>query len=211
MRILIIGGSRGTGALAARIALERNHQVTAFARHPGDLALDHPHLARVAGDFHDRASVAGAVAGHAAVIVTAASRSLRAYRENPHYFSQGTRHVIDAMQARSVRRLVVLSAFGVGESRAVEGLLMDRLVISLLLRRPFEDHERQEEMVRASGLEWVIARPRRLTNGPARGRHVKTAAVEKVPASISRADLASFLVEAAETQTWVGQTVHLGG
>ena len=211
MRMLIIGASRGTGALATRAALERGHEVTAFARHPDALSLDHPGLERVAGDFHDRASVEAAVAGHAAVIVTAASRSLRAYKQNPYYFSQGTRLVIDAMKSHGARRLVILSAFGVGESGALEGFWMEKLVLSLLLRRPFEDHERQEEMVKASGLEWVIARPTRLTNGPARGRYVKTAALERTPGAISRADVAGFLVEAAETETWVGKAVHLGG
>jgi uncharacterized protein YbjT (DUF2867 family) len=65
--------------------------------------------------------------------------------------------------------------------------------------------------VRESGLDWVIARPTRLTNGPARGTFVKTAAVEKVPGAISRADVASFLVEACESAAWVGKAVQLGG
>ncbi len=211
MKMLIIGASRGTGALATCAALDGGHEVTALARHPSALVLDHPKLSRATGDFHDPASVATAVAGHAAVIVTAASGRLSDYKRNPHYFSQGTRHVIAAMKAHGARRLVILSALGVGESRALAGWLMDRLVISLLLRRPFEDHERQEEMVKASGLEWVIARPSRLTNGPARGRYVKTAAIEKVPWSISRADVAAFLVEAAATEAWVGKAVQLGG
>jgi uncharacterized protein YbjT (DUF2867 family) len=211
MRILIIGASRGTGALAVRIALGRGHEVTAFARSPSTLALDHPKLARVAGSFHDRGSVEAAVIGHPAVIITAAAGTLRPYRENPYYFSQGTQHVVDAMKAHAGRRLVILSAFGVGESRALASFLVDKLVISLLLRRPFEDHERQEQTVKASGLEWVIARPSRLTNGPARGRYVKTAALQRVPGSISRADVADFLVEAVETDAWVGKTVQLGG
>jgi uncharacterized protein YbjT (DUF2867 family) len=211
MKMLVVGASGGTGALAARLALDRGHAVTAFARHPEALVLDHPQLTRFTGDFHDRASVEAAVAGHEAVIVTAAAGQLRAYKQNPNYFSQGTGHVIDAMKAQGVRRLVILSAFGVGESRGLASFLMEKLVISLVLRRPFEDHERQEQMVKASGLEWVIARPTRLTGGPARGRYVKTATLEKVPLSISRADVAAFLVEAAETESWVGKAVQLGG
>ncbi len=211
MRILIIGASRGTGALAARTALERGHEVAAFARHPSTLALDHPRLTLLAGDFHDRQSVEAAVAGQQAVIVTASASSLKAFKEQPDYFSRGTGYVIDAMKAKGVRRLVILSAFGVGESRALASFLVDKLVISLVLRRPFEDHERQEQLAKASGLEWVIARPGRLTNGPARRQYVKTADLRRSPASISRADVADFLVEAAETDVWVGKAVQLGG
>ena len=178
MKISILGASRGTGAEAARVALERGHDVTAFARNPDRLALEHARLTKLRGDFHQRESVEGAVRGHDAVIVTASSTNLRGFKENPTYFSQGTGHVIEAMKAHGVRRLVVLSAFGTGESRKAANFLLDKLVISLLLRAPFEDHERQEKLVRESGLDWVIARAGRLTNGPGRGRYAASTTVD---------------------------------
>jgi hypothetical protein len=62
-----------------------------------------------------------------------------------------------------------------------------------------------------SGLDWVIARPGRLTNGPAQHRYIKTAAIEAVPSSISRADVADFLVQAVESEMWFGKAVQIGG
>jgi uncharacterized protein YbjT (DUF2867 family) len=62
-----------------------------------------------------------------------------------------------------------------------------------------------------SGLDWVIARPTRLTNGPARKQSTKTPRLQKVPSAISRADVADFLVEAATVDTWLRQAVQLGG
>jgi len=211
MRILVIGASQGTGALAVRAALARGHEVTAFARSPEKLADQHPKLTRKKGDFHDKASVDGAVPGHDAVIITASATALKAFKENPRYFSQGTRLVIDAMKASGVKRLVVLSALGTGESRKLVGFVLEKVMVGFLLKVPFEDHERQEAMTRESGLEWVIARPGRLTDGPGRGRYVKTAAVEPVPGSISRADVADFLVQATEGDAWVGKAVQIGG
>ena len=84
-------------------------------------------------------------------------------------------------------------------------------LIGWLLKIPFADHERQESLTRASGLDWVVARPGRLTDGPARGRYVKRTAIAPVPSSISRADVADFLVEAATTDAWVHACVQLGG
>ena len=211
MRMCILGASQGTGAEATRTALERGHEVTAFARSPEKLALQHPRLTRLKGDFHSRDSVDGAVRGHDAVIVTASATSLRAFKENPNYYSQGTGYAIEAMKAHGVRRLAVLSAFGTGESRKLMNLVMRTLVVSWLLKGPFEDHERQETLVKESGLEWVIARPGRLTNGPARKKYVAKTAIEPFPGSISRADVADFLVSAAEVDTWVHQAVQLGG
>ncbi len=211
MNILVIGASQGTGALAVRAALDKGHRVTAFARSPQKLAVDHLRLQRVPGDFHQAAAVAAAVPGHDAVIVTASATSLRAFKENPHYFSAGTGHAIDAMKGAGVKRLVVLSALGTGESRPLLNPIVRALMADFLLKVPFADHERQEDQVRSSGLEWVIARPGRLTNGPARRRYVKKIAIEPVPSSISRADVADFLVEACEVPTWVGHAVQLGG
>ena len=59
----------------------------------------------------------------------------------------------------------------------------------------------------------MIARPTRLTNGNAKGTYVGTTEVISVPSSISisRADLADFLVEACESMTFVGKAVQLGG
>jgi uncharacterized protein YbjT (DUF2867 family) len=211
MNILVIGASQGTGALAVRTALEKGHRVTAFARSPQKLILEHPQLERVTGDFHQAVSVEAAVPGHDAVIVTASATRLSAFKENPRYFSQGTGYAIDAMKKAGAKRLVVLSALGVGESKRLLNPVLRALMVGFLLKVPFEDHERQEEQVRASGLDWVVARPGRLTNGAARRRYLKTIAVEPVPSAISRADVADFLVEACEVATWVGQAVQLGG
>ncbi len=211
MNLLVIGASQGTGALAVRAALDRGHRVTAFSRNPQKLELQHPQLTRVSGDFHEAASVEAAVPGHDAVIVTASANSLRAFKENPRYFSQGTAFAIAAMKKAAVKRLVILSALGTGASRPLLHPVLRWIMVDFLLKTAFEDHDRQEEEVRASGLEWVIARPGRLTNGPAQKRSVKKTAIEPVPGSISRADLADFLVEACEVPTWVGHAVQIGG
>src|SRR5580700_8746840 len=207
MNILIIGASQGTGALAVRAALDKGYRVTAFARSPQKLALEHPQLQKVTGDFHQAASVEAAVKGHDAVIITASATRFSAFKENPRYFSQGTGFAIDAMKKFGVKRLVVLSALGTGDSRALLNPVVRALLAGWLLKVPFEDHERQEEQVRASGLDWVIARPGRLTNGTARRRYVAKTTIDSVPGSISRADVADYLVEACEVPKWVGHAV----
>ncbi|MET0793776.1 MAG: SDR family oxidoreductase [Polyangiaceae bacterium] len=211
MKILIIGASQGTGAEAVKNALQGGHSVTAFARSPSKLALEHEHLHRLQGDFHQADSIARAVSGHDAVIVTASATSMKDFKNNPNYFSQGTRYVVDAMKEHGVRRLSVLSAFGAGDSRRAANWFLDKLMISWLLKLPYQDHERQERMVMNSGLDWVIARPTRLTNGPADKRYLAETALAPIPSSISRADVADFLVRAVTEDTWLGKAVQLGG
>jgi uncharacterized protein YbjT (DUF2867 family) len=211
MRILVLGASQGTGALAVRNALDKGHHVTAFARSPQKLAFDHPELKKVQGDFHQAASVDAAVPGHDAVIITASAASLGAFKANPRYFSQGTGYTIAAMKNAGVKRLVILSALGTGSSRSLMNPVVRLLVVDGLLKAAFADHQVQEQQARDSGLEWVVARPGRLTNGPARHRYKKTTAIERVPSSISRADVADFLVDACAAPNWVASAVQIGG
>src|ERR1700679_1907056 len=129
MRILILGASQGTGALAVRAALDKGHQVTAFARSPEKLEIDPPQLRKLKGDFHQAASVEVAVPGHDAVIVAASATSLGAFKENPRYFSQGTGYAIEAMKKSGVKRLSVLSALGTAESKSLLNPLMRAIMV----------------------------------------------------------------------------------
>ena len=211
MKILVIGASQGTGALCVKAALAAGHAVTAFARTPSKLDLTHGQLTKVTGDFHDAASVRAAVKGHDAVIICASSNSLKGFKETTDYFSRGTKFCIDAMKENGVKRLVVLSANGVGDSYAAASWFQRTFLIARLLKYPYRDHEVQERLTRESGLEFVIARPTRLTNGEAKGRYTRSAAPVSVPSSISRADVAAFLVESCESPAFFGKAVELGG
>ncbi len=211
MKILVLGASQGTGALVVKAALDRGHQVTAFARSPQKLKLEHANLTRLVGDFHDAASVRDAVAGHDAVVVTVSVSKLGDFKNQPNYFSLGTGHAIDAMTAHGVRKLVVLSALGTGETRSLLPLPLRWLLVDLILKAPFADHERQEALVFASGLDFVIARPSGLTDRAAKGKYLTTIENKWVPTQIARADVADFLVKACEQATWDGHAVQIGG
>jgi putative NADH-flavin reductase len=208
MKILIIGASRNTGLLTAQLALAKGHEVSALSRHPEQMPLTHPQLRKIKGDFHNQADVAAAVPGHDAVIITTGS-SMSALKQTPDFFSRGTRLVIAAMQTAKVRRLIILSNLAAGDGYALLNPLA-KLFTNLFIREATDDHTLQEKLARDSGLEWSVARPSRLTNGPARGKY-QAISGKQVPGSISRADVADFLLEAAVTDRWINQTMNLGG
>lgn len=198
-------------ALSSRLVTSEYPRRWGIAGHRAQkIGFEDPQLRLQKGDFHDKASVLAAVKGQDAVIVTAAAGSLKTYKEQPQYFSLGTGLVIEAMKAHGVNRLVVLSALGVAESGPLLPLLVKPILLAIL-KLPYADHVVQEKQATTSGLEWVIARPGRLTDGPATRVYVKEPALKKVPAAISRADVADFLVEAGTTPAWVKKAVQLGG
>lgn len=210
MKLLVVGASRGTGRFTVEEALKRGHRVTAFARQPEALGIQHPELRLISGSALDREAISGAVAGQDAVIV-ALGASVGAMRKPLQLYSEGTRLVIEAMKAHAVKRLVVLTARGTGDSVTAYNPVLRLFVRRLVLKHNFDDHDRQEALTRESGLDWIIARPSALTNGPARGRYRMETDVRPIPATISRADVAAFMVDAIERDTWLRQAVLLGG
>jgi putative NADH-flavin reductase len=206
--VLVIGASRGIGLETVKRALDAGHRVRAFARGAASIPLEAPALARIAGDALDKTGVAAAVANCDVVIQSlGAAKGAQALLSGTTLFSQATRILIDAMREHGVRRLVAVTGFGAGDSRGHGGFLYDALIFPLVLKRVYDDKDVQEQMIRASGLDWTIARPGLLTSGPATGRVRALADARDWRAgSISRADVADFLVREAFERRFVGKT-----
>jgi uncharacterized protein YbjT (DUF2867 family) len=113
------------------------------------------------------------------------------------------------MQQHGVRRLVVESAFGAGES-LTQANLVARMVFATLLWAPYEDKNLMEPEVNSSGLEWTILRPTRLTDGPLTGRYAVSAG-RPATSSVSRADVAAAMLRAVEERLWVGEAPAVTG
>lgn len=197
MKITIVGGSHGTGALLASLAQEAGHEVTAVSR-SGDVPAG---VRRVVGDASDPAVASEAVAGADAVLVTVGGA-----KGVHHQRAAVTRAVIDAMRAAGVRRLVVQSSLGAGGSASqIPGPA--RAITSLFLAKPLADHNEQESAVTTSGLDWTIVRPSGLTNKEPTGswRALEATSDAKLAGTIPRADLAAYLLTVPADDTAVGK------
>lgn len=193
-RVLIIGATGGTGRCLVAEALDRGYGVTALVRNPAKLAMEHPRLRVLKGDVLDYASVEQSVQGQDAVISALGHKQ---FFGPSSILSNGTRNVIRAMQAHGVRRLVCETSLGIGSSAGRMGLQYTLFVIPIILPCYFWDKTRQERLIAASGLEWVIVRPGVLTVGKGRGtcRHGGGIGSFLWTVRISREDVAGFMLD----------------
>ena len=151
--------------------------------------------------------------GHDAVIVTLGIhesalrvRLLGPARTAADVRSAGTRHVVDAMRRHGVRRLVVQTSFGVGPTRPLLPWMF-RLVFALLLKPQIDDTERQERIVRDSGLDWVIAQPVNLTDAAVREGACTSPSGETRSWHVSRHQVAAVLAAAVADAALVGRSL----
>jgi putative NADH-flavin reductase len=200
-KILVLGATGGTGRLIVRQALARGHQVTALVRSPekaGD--LDGARL--VVGDVRDAKTLREALKGQDAV-VSALGTPASPFREVT-LLSTATRVLVDAMKAAHVSRLVCITGMGAGDSAGHGGFLFDNLIFPLLLKKVYVDKNRQEAVVRDSGLDWVLLRPSVLNDKP--GGNTIRALTDLSGfhgGTISREDVATFVLDQLHADSWL--------
>ena len=124
--------------------------------------------------------------------------------------SRGTRNVIAAMHAHGLRRLVVLTSYGVGATRDRLRFL-DRLFFRLLLEPQIRDTEIQNQDVIESRLDWVIAQPVHLTDADDDTAPFMSTEGATARMQVSRKSVAHFLADAVDSPRFVRQTVALSG
>lgn len=195
MNITVIGGSRGTGAQIAIAARQAGHQVNVVSR-GGNAPVG---TRAITGSATDPEVLREAVAGADAVVVTVGGS-----RGTSRGRTRVTSAVIDAMREAGVRRLLVQSSLGTGDSAAQLPVPL-RQLMKLVLAKPLADHNEQEDAVRESGLDWTIVRPTGLKNAPPTGtvRALEVADHGTLGGSIPRIDLAEFILSVIEDESTI--------
>lgn len=202
-RVLIIGASKGIGLETMHQALEAGHWVRALSRSVAASGLSNSNLEKIRGDALDRRDIAAALHGIDVVIQALGVSSLGDLFRPVSLFSEATRLLVSAMEGQAVKRLISVTGFGAGDSRASIGCLQ-RLPFLMVFGRAYADKSVQEQLINESSLDWTIARPGVLTNGRRTGRY----RILDEPSAwrngiISRADVADFLVRQIEGRTYL--------
>ncbi len=205
MKLLLFGATGGTGQALLSQALEQGHAVTAFVRKPAALAA-RDGLTVVQGELTDAAGVQAVVAGQDAVLSALGGRG-----DQSTPISEGTKVIVDAMGKASVRRLIYVTSFGVGDSLEQMGWFSRNVVAGMMLKNVLAAKELEEAAIMQSGLDWTIARPGGLEDGPRTGVYqCITDTTEKVGRPrISRADVADFMLKSLAESKYVGKAVSL--
>lgn len=201
MKILLLGATGGTGRKIIREALLQGHSVVALVRSK-ERAGDLGDVELVEGDARDETDVTRALDGCTAVI-SSIGTGVSPFKEVT-LLSTATRALVNAMAQRQVRRLVCITGLGAGDSRGHGGIVFDRLIMPLLLRKVYEDKDRQEALVRASHLDWVLVRPTVLNDKAATGAVRALTDLSLVHGGqIPRADVAAFVLAQLTDDTWL--------
>jgi putative NADH-flavin reductase len=199
-KIVILGATGPTGRHIVSQAVSRGHDVTVLVRSL-EKAADLKGAKLVVGDACDENALRQALKGRDAVI-SALGTPASAFRE-VSLLSTSSKALVDAMKVEGLSRLVAITGMGAGDSRGHGGALFDHVIFPLLLRKVYADKNRQEEIIRASGLNWTIVRPTILTNTIGTGSVRALTELQGFHGgNISRADVATFVLDQVVSDQW---------
>jgi putative NADH-flavin reductase len=219
MRLTIVAATGGIGRELLSQALAAGHDVTAVVRDPSKISQP-IRVIRADLAHADPTAMRDAVKGADAILSGLGARS----NAEAGVAWRGTQSIIDAADAAGVRRLVVVSAAPIGTFPSParpnpprhdpgDGFFMRQLgarFAKTAFRTHYQDLARMEDVVRASDLDWTIARPPKLTDKPLTGRY-RTALGQNIRGgfSISRADVAHQMLHSLDQPQTIHQVVGM--
>jgi putative NADH-flavin reductase len=202
MKLLVLGATGGIGVEIAKQAVERGHSVTAFVRAPERLAAFADRIAVVQGNLLSVPELASVAEGHDAILSSFGPRDPRGNGKSMESFG---RTLTNAMVLAGVQRVIVVSvAFLFKDSIIPPAYLAGRL----LFPHHVADAAEMEAILQKSGLDWTIVRPPGLTNRAGTGAYrVREDHLPRFGFVISRAEVADYMIQAAENGSSIGKIV----
>ncbi|MEV0174135.1 NAD(P)-binding oxidoreductase [Streptomyces sp. NPDC050803] len=212
--LLVLGGNGRTGIHVLNEAARRGHRVRALVRNP-DVVQAPAGVELIRGTPADIDDIRKAAKGTEAVIsvlnnARASDNPWAKPVTPPMFMTDAARNTLTVMGEEGIHRIVLTSSQGAGDDWARLNPLVKAFIKMSNIKAGFEDHHGVDKVVRASDADWTLARAVALTDKPMSGPlRAAEAGTEKPGARINRADLARFLLDALEKDTWNRKAPHV--
>lgn len=211
MQIALLGVTGATGQSLLEQALARGHQVTAIARTPAKVTVQHPQLRVLHGDVTAASSLVAALPGCDVVISCVGVANPLQARKGTTVYSVGTRNIVEAMRQAQLTRLIVVSSAGVAPRKGAP-MLYKLIVKPFFLEPAYRDMRLMEQYLQTTALDWTIVRPPYLTTAPLRTDYrLSPDRNFDDDRPLSRFSLAHFLLTEAEAPRFARRIVAISG
>ncbi len=198
-KIALFGASGQTGKEFLKKALEKGYLVKALVRSPEKIEVTHPNLEILKGDVLNAPDVQSTVTGCEIVV------SLFGHvKGSPDWLqTNGTKHIVAAMKQEKISEIISLSGGGLPYPEKDQPKFADqaiRFIMKVAVPKVLNDAIEHHQVLKNSGLKWVIVRGPRLTNDVKKGSYRVGWVGVNAGTKIARADLADFILKQVEDE-----------
>jgi putative NADH-flavin reductase len=213
MKILLHGASGRTGKHIIKEATKRGHTIAAIVRNPDKLKDFDAQI--IQGTPYEYTTVEKAISGCDAVINTL---NVSRKSDNPwaplvapkDLISKTASNSLQAMRKEGIKRFVALSAIGAGRSWKNIPFILKIIISISNMRVAYSDHDRQENILESSDLDYTICRAPLLSNTLNKTGAVATPENVKPQSPVlSRNSAAEFIIDIIENNMHIREAVSV--
>lgn len=207
MKVAVFGATGNVGLQVIEQGLAEGHSITALARNKSKLEKFKDQITIIEGDVLDKEAVMRVLDGQDAVICTLGMP----LRNKEGLRARGTESIVSAMEEKGLKRLICLSGLGAGDSFDQLSPFYRYFIFPVILKHVFKDHNNQEEIVRASSLDWTLVRPGNFIKGGKTGlyQHGFKTIGKDLKIKISHGDVADFILKQLSSNYYIGHAPGL--
>lgn len=206
MNITLFGGTGATGQLVIQKALSAGYQITVYARSPQKITINDINLRIVQGELTDIHKIDEAIRNADAVIsVLGPDPKLKGLT-----IADGIKNIVGAMTKLGIKRLVATAtpSFKDPNDRFQLSFSLAVFMVKTLMKVSYDNIVLAGKYITASGLDWTVVRLPMLSDKPSNGKvnagYIGEGTIKLF--SLSREDLAEFLLKQVEDQKWLKQS-----
>lgn len=208
MKILILGATGRTGRLIVEEALKQGYDLNVLVRDKNKMPFNSKSIEIYEGTPTRRTDLAAAMHGcdliiSALGIVRASDAPWSKLITPKNFISESIKNVIAEADQQNVKRLITISAWGVGETKKQIPFWLRWLIDYTNMGPVYEEHEKEEKLLANSNLNWTAVRPVALSDS----KKIKTLKVSfnnlpKPSLQISRQSVAKFIVDVVKSDKY---------
>jgi putative NADH-flavin reductase len=202
--IALFGASGRTGKPLIALLLSKGYTVKALVRNPQSITTKHTQLQLMKGNILNASDVETVVQGVDAVVSVIGH--VKGDAQSPMVQTEGTAHILSAMQKHGVKRIISLTGGAVPYSKD-QPKFPDKaikFIMNLVAKETLNDAIAHAEKIAKSGTAWTVVRGPRLLEKPPVGSYRVGFVGVNASTAITYGDLAQFIADELEQ----GKHIH---
>ncbi|WP_028328705.1 NAD(P)-dependent oxidoreductase [Brachyspira alvinipulli] len=210
MKVIIFGASGAIGKLALKYALLKGYDVTAYVRNSNKINIQNDKLHIIEGEISDYDAVEKAVRGNDAVVWCVGVKMKNKYPVMESL--EGHKILLKAMNSCGVKRLIDWATPSVTFHKDKKSFItvVPSIIAGIALKQSKKEMIAIGELIRLSSLEWTLVRFIAPTNSNFTGKIKVSFGDVKIKFSISRDDIAYFMIEQIESKEYINSMPIIG-
>ncbi len=208
MKLLILGATGRTGRLIVEEALKQGYDLNILVRDKNKISFSSESINVYQGTPTRRADLAAAMQGCDLIIsslgiVRTSDAPWSKLITAKDFISESIKNAIAEADQQGLKRLITISAWGVGDSKKQVPFWLRWLIDYTNMRPVYAEHEKEEKLLANSDLNWTAVRPVAFNDSD----KIKTLKVSynnvpKPSLQISRQSVAKFIVDIVKSDKY---------